>query len=461
MVELNELGCFEITRSTTCLSLLEVEREFLPSLDETDMDRLRQITNIVTDLIWITGACMLGEPDPNMTLSSGLSRALMLEHPSLNFFVIDAGSAIVSEPEWNLLCTAVKRVMACGDHHGDKEFIYMNGALYVSRFVPDDELNSTFNQCLSKHKETERVELGSIGTAQLASGRVGVTDTLHFQQRSEVATPVPVGFADIAVKAVCLNAKDIYTMSGRVETRTGTTAVEFSGIVTAVGPDITHIQPGDRVAVLYQNYFSTSERVPAWAAHKILPGEDPMVIPTLLTAYFTAIYALRFRANLRAGENVLIHAGSGALGLATISIAQRMGATVYTTVGSQDKKEFLIKQLGLPATHIFSSRDNSFVAGIQVATGEEGVDVVVNSLTGDLMHASWNCLANFGRFVEVGKRELSDAGRLQMHVFMRNATFTAFDITELFCHKDPFYHKFSSRYINPECMETLCMRSNA
>ena len=115
------------------------------------------------------------------------------------------------------------------------------------------------------------------------------------------------------------------------------------------------------------------------------------------------------------------------------------GATVYTTVSTEEKKDYLVSELGLSRENIFQSRDTSFVDEVMEATGGKGVDVVINSLTGDLLHATWRCCANFGRFVEVGKRDIVDAGKLDMDLFSKNVTFTAFDLTELFYHEDQFY----------------------
>jgi NADPH:quinone reductase-like Zn-dependent oxidoreductase len=78
-------------------------------------------------------------------------------------------------------------------------------------------------------------------------------------------------------------------------------------------------------------------------------------------------------------------------------------------------------------------------------TDGRGVSVVINSLVGDLMHASWRCVADFGRFIEVGKRELLDAGKLDMHVFTRSTSFAAFDITEMLYHKDEYYRSIYRR----------------
>lgn len=427
------------------ISLLEMEETFLASMTVREMDLLRRFTETTTDLVWVTGANMLGaNPDPNLTLSSGLSRALMLEQPSLRFAVLDVGPAKdMSEHLIRQTCVNVMQVLKTHFDMDDKEFVQQrDGLLYISRFLPDRPANLLFRQRLDSREPMPSLALAETGPARLAIRIPGQTDTIHFQRLSESTSldlPVPPGHVDIQVKAVSLNAKDIYTLAGRVETRTGTSAIEFSGVVVAVGSDVEHLRPGDHAVVLAPNHFGTIERVVAWAAHKMLENEDFTVIPTLPVAYGTALYALQDRAGLRTGESILVHSGAGAFGMATCALAQRMGAEVFATVGSQAKKDFLVRELGLSPSHIFHSRDASFAKGVLEATGGRGVDVIINSLVGDLMHDSWDCLANFGRFVEVGKRELVDAGKLDMRVFLRNCTFTAFDLTELFFHEDQFY----------------------
>ena len=104
---------------------------------------------------------------------------------------------------------------------------------------------------------------------------------------------------------------------------------------------------------------------------------------------------------------------------------------VFTTVNSEEKKDFLVQKLGIKRQNIFNSFDSSFHPGVLAATSGKGVDVILNSLSGDLLHDSWMACARFGTFVEVGKRDLNDAGKLDMQNFRRNITFTAFDVSEL------------------------------
>ena len=114
------------------------------------------------------------------------------------------------------------------------------------------------------------------------------------------------------------------------------------------------------------------------------------------------------------------------------SFADKKTIQVFTTVSTDEKRDYLIKIFGIKASNIFDSRGTSFLEGILQATAGRGVDVVLNSLTGDQLHATWKCIADFGRFVEIGKVDISTAGRLEMDQFHKSTTFTAFDLSQLY-----------------------------
>ncbi|KAL3484070.1 hypothetical protein BJX62DRAFT_244310 [Aspergillus germanicus] len=440
-VSLDSLQSKQITVDTVVISLLEMETEFLATISPTDTDKLRLITDFVTDLLWITGANMMGAvPDPSLTLVNGLSRALMLEQPSLRFAILDVGSVKgIQQGQYQDICKSVVRVLASAGNRDDTEFIHRNGLLYISRFTPAQDLNTRFRRRLDSDEPLALEPLSKAGAAKLTIGQIGVTDTLYFQQIDPLSAEPPAGYVDISLRSVSLNAKDIYTMTGRVETREATAALDIGGVVVAVGPDVKHLCPGDRVAAFVPNHFRTVERVPVGVVHLLRPEESMTEVPAILAVHGTAIHALRNCARLRAGESILIHAGAGAFGLAAIALARRMGAEVYTTVSSETKRRHLVQECGFPAANIFHSRSASFVADVLDATNGRGVDVIVNSLVGDLLHASWGCLAPFGRFVEIGKRDLVDAGRLDMSQFVKNASFISFDLSELFFADDKYY----------------------
>ncbi|KAI0116548.1 putative polyketide synthase [Nemania sp. FL0031] len=436
---LSEVGKLKLCPETICISLAELENEFLASMDQSTMDHLRFITNTVTTILWLTGTDLLGEaPNPDLSLSNGLSRSLMLEQPALRFIVMDVGH-IASDGDWFVqdICSSVVRVLLSCDHDSEREFILKDGLLQISRLSPSFDTNLLFRRRFEKQENVVKVKLSAARPSRISLDTFGGNDKLHFEQVHEPASAIPEGFIDVSVKVVSLNAKDVYSLKGRIDTREATTALEFSGVVTAVGPGNTAelFQPGDSVVVGMPCHLAMTQRVPVWAAFKLKSGERYADMATLPTIYGTALFALNDRSRLTVGESILVHGGAGAFGFAALTVAKNiLGTTsgIYTTAGSDVKKKFIAAELGIPEANIFYSRDVSFASGIRSATGGRGVDVVINFLTGDLMQASWECIAPFGRFIEIGKRDLLDAGRLDMRVFLRNATFTAFDFSDLY-----------------------------
>uniref|UniRef100_T1H8C9 Fatty acid synthase n=1 Tax=Rhodnius prolixus TaxID=13249 RepID=T1H8C9_RHOPR len=154
---------------------------------------------------------------------------------------------------------------------------------------------------------------------------------------------------------------------------------------------------------------------------------------TVPVVYATSYYALIVRGRLKRGESVLIHAGTGGVGQAAISIALHMGCTVFTTVGSQQKRDFLTKTFPkLNPSHIGNSRDTSFEQLVLEKTTGRGVDVVLNSLAEDKLQASVRCLAKHGRFLEIGKVDLSNNTPLGMAVLLKNTTINGILLDSLF-----------------------------
>lgn len=138
---------------------------------------------------------------------------------------------------------------------------------------------------------------------------------------------------------------------------------------------------------------------------------------TVPVAYATAFYALVVRGHIRAGETVLVHSGSGAVGQAAISIALRHGCRVMTTVGSAAKRQYLQQRFPeLSDASFADSRDSNFWRTLRQTTGGRGVDVVLNSLAEDKLQSSVQLLAQHGRFLEIGKFDLSNNTPLGMLV---------------------------------------------
>uniref|UniRef100_A0A8C2AHL1 Fatty acid synthase n=1 Tax=Cyprinus carpio TaxID=7962 RepID=A0A8C2AHL1_CYPCA len=149
--------------------------------------------------------------------------------------------------------------------------------------------------------------------------------------------------------------------------------------------------------------------------------------------YATAYYSLVVRGRLRPGESVLIHSGSGGVGQAAIAIALSMRCRVFTTVGSGEKKAYLQERFPqLTAESFANSRDASFEQHVMLQTQGKGVDLVLNSLAEEKLQASLRCLARHGRFLEIGKYDLSNNTPLGMALFLKNVAFHGILLDALF-----------------------------
>lgn len=149
--------------------------------------------------------------------------------------------------------------------------------------------------------------------------------------------------------------------------------------------------------------------------------EEASTVPCV---YSTVYYALAVRGKMQRGESILIHAGSGGVGQAAISVALAHGLTVYTTVGSKEKRDFLKKTFPqLTDANISNSRDTSFEQFVLRATKGKGVDLILNSLAEEKLQASIRCLGLNGRFLEIGKLDLNNNTPLGMSVFLKNVSF--------------------------------------
>lgn len=155
---------------------------------------------------------------------------------------------------------------------------------------------------------------------------------------------------------------------------------------------------------------------------------------TIPVVYSTAIMALIYRGRMQKGESILIHAGSGGVGQAAIRLAAHYEMEIYTTVGSDEKRQFLLDEFGtfLKEERIFSSRDCEFENSLMRLTRGRGVDLVLNSLADDKLQASLRCLADGGRFLEIGKYDISLDNRLELLKLDTNKTFHGILLDKLF-----------------------------
>lgn len=241
--------------------------------------------------------------------------------------------------------------------------------------------------------------------------------------------------------------QDILTVMGIVPFES--LGLEHTSIVRKLGRNVTgDFTIGDRVMVMGGFGFSTTVKVSKYQCVKIPETLSSTDAATMATVFATVIYSLLDVGRLRRGQSVLVHSACGGVGLAAIQIARMAGAgAIYCTVSSEDKIQHLVSSCGIPRSHIFNSRDASFHADLMRATSGKGVDVVLNSLSGELLHASWDCVAEFGTMVEIGKRDLIGHGRLALNPFLLNRSYQCVDLAHLMNKKPELGHELLQRVV--------------
>lgn len=224
-----------------------------------------------------------------------------------------------------------------------------------------------------------------------------------------------------------MNFKDCLAALGKFHT--DVLGCDCAGVIARTGEAVTAFKPGDRVYSGASNTFRTFVR----AHHRlVMKMPEDMTFAegaSFPTAFLTAYHSLHKAARLEKHESILIHAAAGGTGQAAVQMALDIGAEIFALVGSLGKKKLLMEFYGIPEDHIFYSRDTSFADGIRRMTHGRGVDVVFSSLSGDGLLASWELVAPFGRFVEIGRNYISSRSSLPMYPFRRNVTFIGFALT--------------------------------
>jgi len=267
---------------------------------------------------------------------------------------------------------------------------------------------------------------------RLEIGRTGLLDNLGLRQ-TQRARPGP-GEVEIEVQAAGLNFLDVMKAMGTYPGLDGgpiAFGLECAGKVSALGPGVAGLTVGQEVVAVTEStctsiakfVITRSELVAALPA--TLSFEQAVTIPV---AFLTAHYAMGHLGRLAEGERVLIHSAAGGVGMAAIQLARAAGAEIFATAGSAEKRELLH---GLGLAHVFDSRSGDFAREIRRVTAGEGVDMVLNSLAGDAIAQGIGVLRPYGRFLEIGKRDIHQNLQLGLLPFQSGLSFSHVDLARM------------------------------
>lgn len=364
----------------------------------------------------VDGLLAAGQCRPDQTALWGLARVAMNECPGLGPRLIDLPDLGGASP----LAMLVEELLEGAAGSRESEVLLMPDARHVLRMRP------------------ARIAIPSAGPGHEARYRLDfrvpgrLRNLLWLEQ-----PPRDPGPDEIEVKplATGLNFRDVMYVMGLLPDEAvengfagASLGLEFSGVVTRVGSAVTQYAPGDAVMGFGSACFASHVVTRASAVTAKPEAWSFESAATVPTTFFTVYYALRHLANLQPGERVLIHGAAGGVGIAAIQLARHLGAEVFATAGSDEKRLF-VELLG--ADHVLDSRSLAFADQILALTGNEGVDVVLNPLAGEAIRRNLRILRPFGRFLELGKRDFFENTPVGLRPFKDNISYFGIDADQL------------------------------
>jgi polyketide synthase 12 len=330
----------------------------------------------------------------------GLARAAQTEHP---------GRVVLVDTDADFDPAAAVAL-------GEPQVVVRDGVLHTARVLPSRAAESL----LAPPSDGAPWRLTVADTAS-----TGTFDDLTLQAIPDADEPLAPGRIRVAVRAIGANFRDVMIALG-LYPGGGVMGIEAAGVVTEVGPGVTEVSTGDRVMGLFPEGTGTLATTDARVVLPIPADWGYAQGAGFTVGFATAFFALRGLADVQPGQSVLIHAGTGGVGMAAVQLARHWGLEVFATA-SRPKWDTL-RAMGFDDDHIGDSRTLDFEQKFLGVTGGRGVDVVLDSLSGDFVDASLRMLPRGGSFLEMGKTDIRDADAVAAaHPGVR---YRAFDLFE-------------------------------
>ena len=423
----------------------EMTNAFVDGMDCRAFEKLQRLLVNSQGVLWLSCSSIIDAKKPLYAQAQGLLRTMKQEDSNKRCILLDFDT---SAAPWTMeSITHIVHVLRQSFDYNinpvdiEWEYAVKDSILHVPRFYPDlaqDRASAESRDApapeLEPFRQPDRDLVWEIGQS-------GLLNDLYFTEQIKGDSGLSSGMVEIEAKAFGLNFRDVMVALDQLDE--SLIGHDCSGIIKRLGPDTEQsgLKVGDRVCGISKGRFASTSRA-FWTSIARIPDdmswEEAASLPI---AYMTAYVTLVDIARLEKGERVLIHAATGGVGQAAVMLAQHIGAEVFVTCGTEAKRDFLMQRYHVHPDHIFSSRDISFAPAIMAKTNGKGVDVVLNSLAGPMLKATWDCIGHFGRFLEIGKMDLEAARRLDLSPFARSATMTGLDILQYCEWKGKVVHR--------------------
>ncbi|KAB8212294.1 hypothetical protein BDV34DRAFT_1922 [Aspergillus parasiticus] len=405
----------------TLVFIQETETPLLSDMTRETFSQIQHLVNQCNSILWVTAGGGRRLKKPEYAIVDGWARTLRNEKASRRFCTLslDINQEIQSH-QVEYIVRVIENALFKQTGPYEPEFVEINRMLHILRAEPTKQLtDDIFAASLPKQSAVSL--LSEAGPVQLAFSTPGLLSSLHWADDHDAFQPLQSDEVQIDTQAVGVNFEDVQIVLGKdLQNSLGQ---ECAGVVTQAG-ELSGFLPGDRVLLFGPGQFKTKARARRSAVCRI-PEDISFTHAAGVSATFGTVWHILFDiSRLRSSQSVLVHAGAGGIGQAAIQLAQYIGAKVFTTVSTREQKQLLIDEYGIPADHIFYSRDIRFTRGVMKLTKDHGVDVVVNVLGGEILQGSWDCVASYGHLIHIGSLSNDSFSLAQTG---RQASLTHFD----------------------------------
>jgi polyketide synthase 12 len=316
----------------------------------------------------------------------GLIRAAQTEHPG-RIVLVDTD---VEGPVDAVDATAVVAT-------GEPQVVIRGGVMHIARVLPSRAAAALLTPPPAAVPWRLAVDKSSPS---------GTFEDLVLEEVPDADAPLEPGRIRVAIRAIGANFRDVMITLG-LYPGDAVMGIEATGVVTEVGSGVAGVAVGDRVMGLFPEGTGTVATTDARVVLPVPPDWRDAQAAAFTVGFATAYFALRGLADVQRGQSVLIHAATGGVGMAAVQLARHWGLEVFATA-SRGKWDTL-RAMGFDEAHIGDSRTLDFEQKFRSVTAGRGVDVVLDSLSGDFVDASLRLLARSGTFLEMGKTDIRDA----------------------------------------------------
>lgn len=398
------------------------------------------ILQAIPNLFVVTrNASIVMQTDPTLNLQQaglfGMARVFANEYPNLLVRVVDLAQTDLADS----LCT---ELLQPREHH-ESEVAWRGDR----RFVRQLQLVDT--TVIAEQLSLSLPASGSNYQAYIPQS--SVLGDIEFRQT--FPSQPQANEIKIEVKAAALNYKDVLNATGLLSSKAvvgGLAAnrigLEVSGVISDLGADVDGFKIGDAVIARVRDGFAGTCTTPDTCVVRKPAHFSFAEAAAVPVVYLTAYYSLIELGRLQPGERVLIHSATGGVGLAAIQIAQSLDVQIIATAGNRNKRGYLHTQLGIE--HVFDSRSSRFYDEVMEATEGQGVDLVLNSLSGSLITQGLKCLASYGRFIELGKTDIYNGSSLNLERLAENISYHVVDVDRLAAQKPKLHQQLMQEVLN-------------